>query len=387
MATMAVFGKIPTRPRSGNRRRVINSPNVFPLEGASSSLKSFPPFAWSPDGGIVASTFNDPSFRIILWKPTTGEKIATLVLPPNCVGMGFLSPVFSSDGSKVASAFEKGDQFAVWSVPDGRSVPDGLPPIFFQPCTPDADGVGAENMAKLSFGVPGSASNGLMGFASGDFMSVNLQGIEGNNTAVQRINIGPFPPECDGSHFATDFSFSPTNGNYFVVAFSHLDEAKYCRDVMVFDVKTRACISIIRPPHSKSKKATWTPDGLRVLVSWKGPTNTALKSTQHCMYLWDFTNNEMGVTARVTISSRDRFIGWSPTGASYFVLEKANNEVPTTFSVVELATSDNHFVFAGHFLWTLTPPHRLFPEVSLSPNARTVALPPCPGFPARIMTF
>ena len=88
-------------------------------------------------------------------------------------------------------------------------------------------------------------------------------------------------------------------------------------------------------------------------------------------------------------SPLDRFIGWSPDGASYRVLRKANNEVPTTFAVEERAAVDGRLVFAGRFLWSPFLPQQPllpdFPRVCLSPDARAVAVPPCPGFPARIV--
>ena len=128
-----------------------------PIAGES----SYAIWAWSPCGKFVAAALNN-SPRLFIWRASTGALVnewalvtpATAVPPYALEDEDFTDVVFSRDGERLLTFFEHSDYFAVWSVPDGRllAVNQGSP-----------DGSHYEH---ATFGVPGSASDGLVGFIS-----------------------------------------------------------------------------------------------------------------------------------------------------------------------------------------------------------------------------
>ena len=344
-------------------------------------------FAWSPCGKFYAAAVPSPP-RIFIWRASTGAlmKQWALATAATAVHRDFLekaewsdaqplSMAFSRDSTRLLTLFPLSDHFAVWSVPDGQLV---------------AVNKGSPNGGWLSFpdfGVPGSASDGLVGFLFNDF-AVELWALAPAATGGvsrprrrARVQLAPEVDEeyienmeDDGESCDFSFAFSP-NGSKFAVA----TRGK----AYVYDIASRARIATFAPPW-ESARAAWTPGGQRVLVSC---------GDRSCV--WDFTRRGSPpvVTADVdpdeSIHGPDvYFNGWSPSGASYFVtraLERARGFGPAaaTFALEERRTADGALLRAVNF--RSGDGHA--PMVALSPDSHAALIDPSRGVPARLVLF
>ena len=329
--------------------------------------------AWSPCGKFLAATVGDPP-RLFIWRSATGALVnefdlatpATAV-PHNILEhRGCISVAFSRDSTHVLTHFHMSKHFAVWSVPDGQllAVNRGDP------------GNGLASCADI--GVPGSASDGLVGL--GGFGAIDLFDVspppEGRGPSRPRLrgHVDLAPGGDDAC--AASFAISP-NGSKFASAHDGV--------VHVYDVASLTRLAAYTSP-SDHAMAAWAPDGRHVLVSW---------GKSAC--LWDFSRPEAPSVVTADVGPCARLHSWSPSGASYFAfhtLEGPSHIGRTPYALDERRAVD------GSLVRTITlKPVKGYPYVRMSPDARALALYPSPDVtgafpfsavvdgPARIVVF
>ena len=127
--------------------------------------------AWSPCGKFVAATACRPP-RFFIWRASTGALVNewALATPATAVPQDILEDVgsygirvfFSRDSTRVLTLFDTSGHFSVWSVPDGQLL------------AVKWGDRGGRLYQSADFGVPGSASDGLVGICSYDTSFVDL---------------------------------------------------------------------------------------------------------------------------------------------------------------------------------------------------------------------
>ena len=156
-------------------------------------------FAWAPDGRSLVATLSNP-FRLVrysdrgakLWEVLTPELPAFLIAHP--VEWFHEPSFFSRDGSRLVTIWNDPaveTHYTLFYVSNGRVV-------VTVPCSQD----GHDRKSRADFGVPGSASDGLLGIASAEKFSVELFRAQELLTQVhsQMGIIGPDAVWCGELH-------------------------------------------------------------------------------------------------------------------------------------------------------------------------------------------
>ena len=196
-------------------------------------------------------------------------------------------PVFSRDSARLLTFFENSDYFAVWSVSDGQLLAVNHP---------------GDEVAWLErgfykdpdFGVPGSASDGLIGFGSVSCSTVDLWDVSPPPEAGAcrprrqrhsgpsqprrriRLDLAPHHAELDPDEGDPDedknavdsFAFS-RDGSKFAAAYRGTACHAYVYDVASL-MRLGAYTSSFASPDQywgyELMKTSWAPDGQHVLV-------------------------------------------------------------------------------------------------------------------------
>ena len=319
--------------------------------------------AWSPCGKFVAATVGRLS-RLFLWRASTGallnewalSKPATAAHPDIQEDAYEVSVAFSRDSTRVLTLLGDSDHFAVWSVPDGQllAVNPGDYVDDFYNC--------------VDFGVPGSASDGLVGFGSYEGIIYlwdvppPLEGGVSRPSVRSRVNLGPVLHMFKGC-----CAFSP-DGSKFLASFRGV--------AYVYDVASLARLGAYSI-HIWAKQPAWVPDGRHVLVTW-----------DESACVWDFGRPEEAPPVfKIDVGPCGRLHSWSPNGASYFVIRQSETEHTSddqpTYALEERRAADGSLVRAvclGH-----PPGHS--PVVIKSPgaNALLVSMYRYDNVPARFV--
>ena len=321
--------------------------------------------AWSPCGKFVAAAFNRRP-RLFIWRASTGALVNewALATPATAVPQDVLqfaeecgvaiNTAFSRDSTRVATLFNSTNHFAVWSMLDGRLL------------AVNRGDIGGGSYMCATFGVPGSASDGLIGFASTDgfidLWDVSLPRKRGPSRPRlrSRVDVGPGVR----ASFSNDFSFSP-DGSKFAAGLSNV--------AYVYDVASLTLIGAYTSP-SKWAAAMWAPDGLRVVVS--GPKSVCL---------WDFSRPEAPPIVEVC-PGKSGIEKWSPNGASYIRIIKMAGRAPNgpaTLMLEERKTADGSPLRAIN----LGPDDGSFLGVCISPDSHALALFYLRSLSARVVVF
>ena len=290
------------------------------------------------------------------------------------------SVVFSRDGTRVLTCFTNTDHFAVWSVPDGQLVavnrgdPDGV-------CYFSAD-----------VGVPGSASDGLVGFGSNltDVLAVDLwdvsPSVKGPSQARLRGRFILPPeevPEDEDPVCIICLAFSP-DGSKFVAGVGGV--------VFVCDVASLARLGAYTSPSDCVwAQAAWQPDGRHVRVSWhdRGDFNEGKRN--ECMCVWDFSSPEAPPVLTFNVGP-DALLegGFPPCGdATYVVMRRRRGPTrngPVAFTLQERRAADRSILrlaLVGFYSFD----SGAFPQADRSPDGRALLLRPFESSPARVVLF
>ena len=200
--------------------------NVY-ADVALEKTEAFMDLVWSPCGKYVAAA--DNSYRVFIWRTSTGALVSewdladSFKVPESTVHLDAVA--FSRDSSQLLTLFLASDTFAVWSVPDGQLIAVRKY---------DVPGVMQPNYEYPDFGVPGSASQGLVGFTK-NWAHVDLWDVspppEGGANLPRlrgRVDLDPVPaPDVNGERPFGSLKFSP-DGSKFASAFF---EVVYVYDV------------------------------------------------------------------------------------------------------------------------------------------------------------
>ena len=258
--------------------------------------------------------------------------------------------------------FDDSNSFAVWNVPDGQLMAfnHGAPIGITYLCT--------------DFGVPGSASDGLVGLGAVQIGAVylwdaspppegcrNLGPPEGPSRPRlrSRVDLEPFP-----AWYTASFSFS-SDGSKFATAVNGV--------AFVYDVASLTRLGAYTSPGpSLYPKAVWASDGRHVLVSW-GDKSACF---------WDSSRpNDLPSVVTIRASPGSHFHSWSPSGASYFVFSLLKGQAPngpTTRALEERRAADGSLVRAVNL-----GPTGGFSRVSISPDAHALLVGPGVGVSPR----
>ena len=222
---------------------------------------------------------------------------------------------FSRDGTRVLTLLFGTNSFALWSVPDGQLIAVN---------TADPSAI---EFDYADIGVPGSASDGLVGLFSSDSGAVCLWDVSpptgggANRPRLRsRVDLEPGDPWA----IAYSLSFSP-DGSKFAAIFRGV--------AYVYDVASLTRLGAYTSP-SDWPGIAWAPSGQLVLVSWFEKQGSACA--------WDFTRPEAPSIVTARVGDASRFYDWSPSGASYFVMSerRATQLGPVTFVLEERRVTD-----------------------------------------------
>ena len=344
-------------------------------------------FQWSPCGKFVVVTISRPP-RLSIWRASTGALVNewALVTPATAVPPGILEDVehyvivsFSHDCTRVVTFFNSTETFAVWSVPDGQLVA-----VHRGDSPPDM-----RHYRSADIGVPGSASDGLVGFSSDDG-SIDLWDVSpppvGGASCPRlrsRVDLAPGMSFCGGS-----FAYSP-DGSKFVAT------SRAC--AYVYDVASLTRLAVYTSP-ARHAIADWVADSLNVIVSW----GDSLYRRGGSLCIWDFSRP--GALPTVISASAGRYAsfgGWSSSGASYFAIREweSDEDELTTLMFEERRVVDRSLVRSatqraivrdegGPLVRAVDlRPAVDFPYVSVSPDEHALLLFPAGGDPARLVVF
>ena len=283
--------------------------------------------AWSPCGTFIASAVRRPP-RFFIWRASTGALVnewalatqAAAVPPEILENVGCISVTFSRDSTRVLTFIEESDHFAVWSVPDGQLL------------AVNRGGPNGNSYDRADWGVPGSASDGLIGFVSWEGAAVDLWDVspptDGGASRPRLRSRVDLPPGQNPSSVDT-FEFSG-DGSKFTAVHSGV--------VYFYDVASLTRLGVYNPPSEAWLQAAWVPGGQRVLVSWK---------LGACV--WDFSRAEAPSLVTVNVGPQTDFNSWSPSGASYFVTRQSEGDAPNgppTYALEERRAADGSLVRA-----------------------------------------
>ena len=326
-------------------------------------------FVWSPCGKYVAATachiMHSP--RLFIWRASTGALVNewALATPATAILQEAIEHVihtgidvyFSRDGMRAMTLFIESNHFAIWSMPDGQLMA-------VNPGSSNYDYLASYHNAD--FGVPGSASDGLVGFAE-EQGSVHLWDVSPQSEGGPirpRLRSGVFFEPHHIGFYPGSFSFTP-DGSKFVVAHAY--------DVYVYDVASLTQLHTYTSP-SQHVAADWAPDGQRLLVSWY---------EGGCV--WDFSRPEAPSILTIYVSpGTDLRRGWSPSGASFFFSRRLEGQPPGPgpYALEERRAVDGSLLRAvnlGHM--------GRFPSVKMSPDANALLLYSSEDNPVRVIVF
>ena len=223
---------------------------------------------WSPCSKFVAATTCGRP-RLFIWRASTGALVNewALATPATAVPdvianrvSSYIRVAFSRDSNRMITLFGNSTHFAVWSVPDGQLVSSNP--------TPDLSPV-LYNCAD--FGVPGSASNGLVGFGGSKNCVIHLWDVSVSRPFMKSQILLP-----DGfTGIDTAVEFSPDGSKLLATGYN----AAY-----VYDVASLTLIGTY-------------PD-----VTW-----------DNTLCHWDFA---------VDVGPNERFHSRSLNGSSYFIIRR-----------------------------------------------------------------
>ena len=283
--------------------------------------------------------------------------------------------LFSRDGSRLLTHYS---MFAVWSVPDGRLIASAA-----------AADIDAGFFRNADFGVPGSASDGLIGLgAAKDNSAAELWDISESPTLpppqAGRGGLPPIRPRLrsrvalqpavpgEGFFAPASLQFSP-DGSKFAVAWRGV--------ASVYDVASLARLGSYTS-RWEQETVVWVPGGEHVQYSSRTRSTASV-----C--LWDFSRPEAPPVVTVDVGRDEEFQGWLLGGASYLISRELAvcrvPDGPKTFAVEERRVADGSVV-RSVIIQSRAGTHG-FIDVCLSPDLRALLVFPCPGFPPRILVF
>ena len=340
---------------------VYRETSLLPAISYGDMYGLFPRLNWSPCGKFIAGAsgrFIDARwgpFRIFIWRASTGAlvKVWELATPAAPVSREVLQyartsdirVAFSRDSTRVLTLFRSTNHFSLWNVPDGQlvAVNRGV-------CHGDSVYEGAD------FGVPGSASEGLIGFSAPRADAVDLWDFSPSRRLRRRSRV-QMGPHSNASQ-ALRFRFSP-DGSKFAAALLGV--------AYVYAVASLTRLAVYHPPFEGGSIA-WAPHG-HVLVFGGGRSAC----------VWDFSRPEEAPSVVTAHVGRDAQLhSWSPSGASYFVVRKLGGRVrargaPATISLQERRAADGSLVRAVNLRHRS---HHQCIGVYLSPDAHALAIYP-----------
>ena len=327
---------------------------------------------WSPDGTYIVTTHlishRIGSDVICIWRASTGKMVGELKMPPLSPGLTtrpIVKTAFSRDSTQLLTLMDETTQFCIWSVPDGRE-------LIHHPHTDD-DNV---YYTHADFGVPNSASEGLVGFSND--VSISLWDVD---RACLRGRVDFDAPNRDDQ--VEGFAFSP-DGSKFAAAWNS--------SVYVYGVGSLELIGKYSFDKGGCAFARWMPNG-RLLVSTTISTPTRRSAPhrgclQECSsivsaFVWDYTHN---VTTReasklmfhVTLPLSTQLVDWSPMGTTYFVTRHTlvgNSKYEYDVRLEERKVADNAII-RSKLIGYSHKNTRTFPGARLSPDRCAVASPP-----------
>ena len=319
-------------------------------------------FVWSPCAKFIAAVVCRPP-RLLIWRAATGALVNEWALdtpstdvPPAILqnsGCNGITVTFSRDSTRALTLFRYSDHFAVWSVPDGQllAVNRGDPNGFGYDCA--------------DFGVPGSASDGLVGLCSrnstADLWDVSPPPEGGPSWPRLRSRVDLAPGE-NGRYSGSSFAFSKT-GSEFVAA--------CLRATYVYDVASLTRLGAYTSPSSFLSGAAWAPDGRHVLVSWDASA---------CV--WDFSRPGAPPVVSADVGPESRFHSWSPRGDSYFISQENDGGMYLPYCELEERRAAN-----GSLVRAVTQGPWSGCAPSISPDSHALLVFPFWGNPARIVVF
>ena len=354
---------------------------------------------WSPSGKYFAAAMRYPP-RISIWRASTGALVSewALATPETAVpedileNANLINVAFSRDSTRVLTLFVGSNHFAIWSVPDGQLIAVNHGDDDPDEGVPDE---GTVTYARAAFGVPGSASDGLVGLLASDGLAIDFWDIlpppEGGDILPRLRSHLPLDVEAQPD----SFSISPDGSKV---------AATCCGTARVFDVASLAQLGSYRPHRDDWDpdltdwvSATWTTDSQKLVFSWG--------DVYACV--WDFRRPEE--PAFITIDAGPnacllkspflanpdhRFPCLSCNGASYFVVRiargprtrKGKYYGQTTYALEERSLADGSVVRAINNVRS-TCRLEEFPAAVCSPDSLALLMYPSGDVPARVVVF
>ena len=265
-----------------------------------------PTWVWSPCGlFVLAAVFRYSHTQFYLWRASNGALVSDWWhYQPDSLQRSledfYSRPkfaegdrlAFSRDSAHVVTLIKNDHYFVVWSVLDGRMVANNE-------LVPASD-LGHPVYGCPDFGVPGTASAGLVGFGSMKTAFVDLW-----------IVAGPLPPtrlcsvNLNGNARTKCFAFSKDGASF---------AAAYDNTVCLYDVASLTRLGTFRASSMgwwDSAKLSWLPSG-RLMLG----TRQSSDQTSNSACIW-FIGSSPVPAVEWTGPERD-FKGWSSNGTSYF---------------------------------------------------------------------
>ena len=333
-------------------------------ETALTQIEGEANFSWFPCGKLVAAAVYNPP-RLFIWRASTGAllnewALATpaTVVPDYILEQADYFPTrvaFFRDYTRVLTLFDVSNHFAIWSVPEGQLL------------AVKRDRLSGVRYNCASAGVPGSASDGLVGLGSSlgviDLWDLTEPSNREAYRPYRRNRIDVEPAERSGR--LLDFALSG-DGSKFAASFGSV--------TYVYDVASLTRLGAYTSP-SKWPMAAWAPDGQRVLVSW-----------EQSACVWDFSHSEAPPIVTADVGPSSRLHVWSPSGASYFVTRKLKGR-PRYHGLPLLALEERRAA-DGALVRAVYLGHSDNQRLSLSPDAHAMVLNFYNGRPApRVAVF
>ena len=334
-------------------------------------------FVWSPCGKFIAAAANPsdavPQPHIFIWQTSTGAIMSDWELEAEGDTMSnrFAFITFSRDSTQVATVFSECNEFAIWDVADGQL-------LAYNP------GDNGWYYGWADFGVPGSASDGLIVFLYEDGGEIQLWDVspdpedelepEGGGVIqprLKKVQNSQGVGEDGFSGFRP--SFSP-DGSKLAISFGGF--------ACVYDVASLTLLGTYTPNASG-----WTP--ISIAIAWM-PNSHVLVSWAESACVWDFDRPEAPSVVTAVVGPHKSLCGWSPNGAFNFATHFATRRLEgrasngrAMFLREERRAADGLLTGAAKF--SVGGRHRGAPRVSMSPVERGVerGLPVGVGFRRR----